>query len=64
MVKNKEHLKENGLKEILLLKDKMGINPKNNNGDDQGFERKQVKKGRANLYLVLLRRNLKSAGKS
>ena len=34
MVKNKEHLKENGLKEILLLKDKMGINPKNNHGDD------------------------------
>jgi len=34
MVKNKEHLKENGLKEILLLKDKMGINPKNNHGSD------------------------------
>jgi hypothetical protein len=34
MVKNKEHLKEDGLKEILLLKDKMGINAKNNNGDD------------------------------
>ena len=33
MVKNKEHLKEKGLKEILLLKDKMGMNPKNN-GDD------------------------------
>jgi hypothetical protein len=34
MVKNKEHLKENGLKEIWLLKDKMGMNPKNNHGDD------------------------------
>ena len=34
MVKNKEHLKENGLKEVLLLKDKMGMNPKNNHGDD------------------------------
>ena len=33
MVKNKEHLKENGLKEILRLKDKMGINAKNNHGD-------------------------------
>jgi hypothetical protein len=33
-VKNKEPLKENGLKEILLLKDKMGMNPKNNYGDD------------------------------
>jgi hypothetical protein len=34
MVKNKEHLKENGLKEVLLLKDKMGMKPKNNHGDD------------------------------
>jgi len=34
MVKNKEHLKEDGLKEILLLKNKMGITTKNNNGDD------------------------------
>jgi hypothetical protein len=33
LVKSKEHLKENGLKEILLLKDKMGINAKNNRGD-------------------------------
>lgn len=34
MVKNKEHLKEDGLKEILLLKKKMGITTKNNHGDD------------------------------
>ena len=34
MVKNKEHLKEDGLKEILLLKNKMGITTKNNHGDD------------------------------
>ena len=34
MVKNKEHFEENGLKEILLLKDKMGMNSKNNHGDD------------------------------
>ena len=34
MVKNKEHLKDDGLKEILLLKNKMGITTKNNHGDD------------------------------
>jgi len=34
MVKNKEHLKEDGLKEILLLKNKMGMATKNNHGDD------------------------------
>jgi NADH:ubiquinone oxidoreductase subunit K len=34
MIKNKEHLKEDGLKEILLLKNKMGITTKNNHGDD------------------------------
>jgi hypothetical protein len=34
MVKNKEHLKDDGLKEILLLKNKRGIATKNNNGDD------------------------------
>jgi hypothetical protein len=34
MVKNKQHLEENGLKEILLLKEKMGIHAKNNHGDD------------------------------
>ena len=39
MVKNKEYLKENGLKVILLLKDKMVINTKNNNGDDKGWEK-------------------------
>ena len=39
IIKNKEHLKEDGvgLKTILLLKDKMGINKaKNNHGDDYG----------------------------